>query len=209
MCTAFCTWELNEARSGNVEAIRETKRKAIEHIEFLVSLYRMQVYAGRCVLHAHPANATSWQLGVIQDLLAVPSVHGVYTDQCQFGAEVMRGSRRGSPVKKPTGFMTNSACVAQTLDARCSGRHGVCSRAQGGRHSVALGQIAKDAAKYPRRLCQAIPKGTVRHFREDNLLKDGCYGIQAPDDDEAIKADIRGQREDSVDDTRTILKDKS
>ena len=55
MCTHSSTWQaLNEARTSDVEALRKAKRKAIAHIEFMVSLYDEQYEAGRYFLHEHP-----------------------------------------------------------------------------------------------------------------------------------------------------------
>ena len=88
--------------------------------------------------------------------------------------------------------MTKSEHVADALCLRCSGHHGMCSRPGGGRHATASGQIAKDAARYPRKLCQAILRGTAKQLRADSLVKDGCFGIQVPDDDAAVEAEMRG-----------------
>ena len=132
MCTSFSTWMvLNEALTKDHATVRAAKEKAIEHINFVVSLYQMQVDGGRYFLHEHPAYATSWQLEAIKTLLAVPSVQRVVADQCQFGSQVQRGMHKGKPVKKPSGFMTNSSCVARILSVRCTGQQGLCSRQEG------------------------------------------------------------------------------
>ena len=54
------------------------------------------------------------------------------------------------------------------------------------------GRHAKDAARYPRGLCKAILHGVRNQLRVDNLLKDGCYGVQVPDDDAKVEAMIKG-----------------
>ena len=52
MCTAFCTWmALNEALRKDHAIVRAAREKAIEHINFIVSLYQMQADAGRYFLH--------------------------------------------------------------------------------------------------------------------------------------------------------------
>ena len=51
---------------------------------------------------------------------------------------------------------------------------------------------AKDAAKYPRGLCRAILKGATQQARADAILKDGCYGLQVPDDEEEIRRQVLG-----------------
>ena len=54
------------------------------------------------------------------------------------------------------------------------------------------GRIAKEAAIYPRGLCKAVLRGIRNQLKSDGLLKDGCYGIQAPDDDAEIERNLRG-----------------
>jgi hypothetical protein len=51
---------------------------------------------------------------------------------------------------------------------------------------------AKDAARYPRGLCRAILQGVTQQLRSDELLKDGCYGLQAPDDEAEIRRNVLG-----------------
>jgi hypothetical protein len=139
-CTAFSTWmALNEARSKDVAAVRRAKIRAILHIDFVIELYYDQLADGRYFLHEHPEHATSWQLTQMKNLMEAEGVIRVCGDQCQFGAEHQRGARRGDPVKKPTGFLTNSRRVAEALDVRCQGRGGACSRAKGGQHAPCAG----------------------------------------------------------------------
>ncbi len=92
----------------------------------------------------------------------------------------------------PTGFMTNSDAVAGALSQTCTGTGGLCSRREGGKHVLCSGGRAKDAAKYPPGLCRAILRGVRDQLREDGLLKDGCYGLQAPDDDQDVERNLRG-----------------
>ena len=87
---------------------------------------------------------------------------------------------------KPTGFMTNSPRVAETLERLCEGKGGLCSRPRGGQHRLCSGIHAKDAQKYPKELCRAILKGVTKQLKDDNLLKAGCFGMQVPDDDAEV-----------------------
>jgi hypothetical protein len=151
--TAFSTWMyLNAAQSKNAAAIRRAKLRVIRHIDFVIELYYDQLSGGRYFLHEHPEHATSWQLPQMKNLMEAEGVTKVGGDQCQFGAEHQRGARRGDPIKKPTGFLTNSPRVAEALSVRCRGTNGACSRPKGGRHAPCSGQHAKEAAKYPRGL---------------------------------------------------------
>ena len=189
-CRAFSTWQaLNESRAADPERLRREKIKAQIHIDFVASLYREQLEGDRFFLHEHPRWATSWRITSISELLEVPGVELVHTDQCQFGAEARRGGRKGSPVKKPTGFLTNSPALARTLARRCEGQRGSCTRPKGGSHVICEGVVARDAAVYPRELCRAVLRGITAQLREDRRLQPGCYGLQAlNDDEEAVRS---------------------
>ena len=193
MCTAFCAWQaLNAARSTDRSRMKLAYDRAVRHIEFTVELYREQHQGGRLFLHEQPQSATSWNLRCLKSLAEIPGVGRVVGDQCQFGAEVKNGKLRGSPVKKPTGFLSNSAEVLRALSRRCTGQSGECSRPRGGHHALCSGQIAKDAAIYPRGLCRAIIEGVALQMRADGIIKNGCLGMQAKDDDNEIAVNCQG-----------------
>ncbi len=192
MCTHFCTWQaLNMAKSVDKEAMEEARRAAIEHIEYVVELYEMQLDAGRYFHHEQPLWATSWQLPKVEELMKRTGVTRVRGDQGQFGSEIQSSQCKGDPIMKPTGFMTNSPMIARALNATCSGIGGWCSRSKGGWHRLCSGKHAKNAAIYPRGLCRAILKGIRDQLREDSILKDGCFGVQAPDEDAEVEKNLR------------------
>ena len=116
----------------------------------------------------------------------------VVGDPCQYGSQVMSGPTKGQPVRKPIGFMSNSPEVLRALSKKCSGRGGLCTRPGGGRHVTCSGTIAADAAIYLRKLCQAMLVGIAAQVRMDNMTKDGCFGVQVPDDDRTVELAIRG-----------------
>ena len=66
-------------------------------------------------------------------------------------------------------------------------------------------QLANDVAVYLRGLCRTMFRGVHQQLNADNLVKDGCFGIQVPDDDAEVHEDLygRGQCETGqyVDDT--------
>jgi hypothetical protein len=128
-CRAFSTWQyLNESKTEGVYAMRRAKVQAVIHVNFVAELYNEQVESGRYFLHEHPIGASSWNLPSIKQLLEMPGVAVAHADQCQYGAEVKSGRNRGQPIKKPTGFMTNSSALHNELSARCQGVAGECSR---------------------------------------------------------------------------------
>ena len=109
------------------------------HLDCCCMLYRKQMACGAHFLHEHPQGATSWSEPCIQAVLQLQGVRRVRGDQCQFG----QVSDTGNPIRKATGFMSNSECVLDILNKRCFGRHGFCSRELGGKHQDCIGRTAK------------------------------------------------------------------
>ena len=73
MCKPSCTWQyLNQIRSKDKDAMRKAYLEAVEHMRFVIQLYREQLDNGRYFLHEHPANATSWRLDFVEELLNAP-----------------------------------------------------------------------------------------------------------------------------------------
>ena len=69
MCTAFSTWQrINNKIRDPVTVAGELKR-AKQHLEFCVELYRIQAKAGRYFLHVHPAYASSWQTEIMESIM--------------------------------------------------------------------------------------------------------------------------------------------
>ena len=85
--------------------------------------------------------------------------------------------------------MINSSHIALSSEFKCVGQGGECSRPIGSRHQLCSGRHARQAAKYSPGLCQAILRGIRNQLRADGLLKDGCYGIQALDEDGELAKD--------------------
>ena len=151
-CTMFSVLQgLNLYRNGAEwrEEFEVKKQKAIKHVEFCSAIYRLQSAAGRYWVHEHPANATSWNLKTIVKLHALPGVEKVRADLCAFGLKTtVHGEERNA--KKPTCFLTNSWCVARELERRCDGSH---------KHFSLMEGRAKEAAIYPKKLCEAVCRG--------------------------------------------------
>ena len=184
MCTAFSTWQyLNWTRSRRPADMEKAYVQACVHMEFVAQLYLDQLAEDRYFLHEHPKFATSWELECMRRLRLIPGVSVVRADQCQYGAEAPRGPHKGSPVLKPTGFMSNSPEVLRELSRRCTGTNMQCSRPGGGKHTPCAGSICKDMAKYPRELCRAVLRGITAQLRADGRLQPGCYGVQMADDE--------------------------
>ena len=97
----------------------------------------------------------------------------VTCDQCMYGSS----AADGSPVKKPTTFMTNAPELARQLGDRCSGKSGRCGRREGGVHTQCRGKTARMAAIYHFKLCRAILIGFRNQLRKDGTYVDGFVGL--------------------------------
>ena len=171
MCAAFSTWQyLNRSKSKAKEAIARAFAAACVHMRFVAEMYHEQLEGNRYFLHEHPRYATSWELDCMVTLQKCYGVDTVRGDQCQYGAVASSGPEKGQPVKKPTGFMSNSVEILHALSRICSGRNGQCGRPDGGRHAQCSGQTAKDAAKHPRDLCRAVLRGLTAQLRKDGRI---------------------------------------
>ncbi len=212
MCTAWCTWQRLNAQKRDPMVVRRELVKAKLHLDFVAMLYKEHVKGGRFFLHEHPQHASSWHERAIQEVRDLPSVQVIGADQCQFGSEVLYGSGEGSPVRKPTGFMSNAAKLLERLSVRCEGRGGECSRPRGGRHAVAMGRVARGAARYPAKLCRAIIKGMTDQLRHAGIVKSGEAGLHAVTDDNEVEEVMKtaehgysGQYRDDI--TGQVLRD--
>ncbi len=192
-CRQFCTWQaLNRFKHGQSAEAKRAEIEAKLHLDFVVSLYHDQLDGGRYFVHEHPYWATSWAEAKIKELMDTPGVRRIRTDQCQFGQEIKSGKYKGQPINKPTGFMTNSECIAAAMSKTCQGRGGQCSRPGGGAHALCSGIHAQRAAVYPPGLCRALIKGIMNQLKSDNFLIEGCYGIQVPTDDAEVLQEMYG-----------------
>ena len=176
-CTNYCTWQaLNAQRHGWPAGELERRKIASDvHLAFVTELYQIQMDGGRYFLHENPESASSWERPPMARLACDPRVERVVGDQCQYGQQ----SHTGAPVRKATGWMSNSKEILRTLEKRCKGTRGECSRARGGRHETASGRVAREAAIYPFKLCRAILEGCRNQLLKDGRLSHGLYGIQS------------------------------
>ena len=128
-CTNICRWvHLFAARYGWSEEEKQKRRAAAEvHLKFVHELYSIQIRKGRYFLHEHPEGSESWKNPYILDLWNQESVDRIVGDQCQYGQH----DGDGNPVKKATGWLSNSKHILRALGRRCQGRGGACSRPGG------------------------------------------------------------------------------
>ena len=135
----------------------------------MVSLYQIQVAAGRHFLHEHPASALSWKDGHMMSLIQNPKIHVVTGDQCMYGALTITDGGEMLPCKKPTKWATSSIQMSLRLATRCDQSH---------QHQHLTGGKAAAAAYYPKGLATAILRGmrdtadAEHHDDEDDLPQD-------------------------------------
>ena len=99
--------------------------EARSHIRSCCMLYRMHIVTGRSWLHELPRSVRSWIMPWIKKLLKDHRVLRVQAHQCRFGLvlPLRDGTDAVGPAKKPTGFMSNSACIIEALNKQCGHDH--------------------------------------------------------------------------------------
>ena len=129
-------------------------KEGMQHMEFMVRLYKKQLEGGRIFLHENPAHAKSWALPCIRRMMREVGVDVVEADQCMYGLKTWGKSRAQMVLaKKPIKLMTNSRSIGGGLRKRCDGAH---------EHQPLVDGRARDAARYPPALCRAICRGVVK-----------------------------------------------
>jgi hypothetical protein len=121
-CTQYCSWQLlNAQKFGWPEGEVERRMVAADvHLAFMAELYLIQMKGGRYFLHENPEGARSWERKSMAEIASDPRVNKVVGDQCQYGQQ----SSNGNPVRKSTGWMSNSPEILKKLERRCLGRRG-------------------------------------------------------------------------------------
>jgi len=185
-CTDYCSWQvLNAQKFGWPEGEVERRMIASDvHLAFVAELYKIQMDGGRYFLHENPDGARSWSRRPMTEIVQDARVQRITGDQCQYGQE----SFKGDPVKKPTGWLSNSPEILKKLEKRCRGRRGECTRPRGGRHASASGRVAREAAVYPFQLCRTILEGCRNQLRKDGKLHDGMHGIQGLFEEDSVRS---------------------
>ena len=112
---------LNWSRMDPEKAEIEWKR-AVDHLLFAISLYRIQMEEGRLFLHEHPDGASSWSEQEVEEVLKLQGVVRSTLDMCAYNLRTT-GPEGDGLAKKTTEIMTNNADFANFLSKRCDGNH--------------------------------------------------------------------------------------
>ena len=116
-------------------------------------------------------NVTSWEGTCVRVVSDLGHVMRTVPGQCRHDAT----SVKGRPIKKPTGFMTHSACLAEGLEKTCVGKNGMPSR--GLEHQLCPGEHAKLAAIYLDELCKATSRGSIEQLKRDRMLVSNGFAL--------------------------------
>ena len=84
-CTPFSRVQFFNCNRGDPATKEENLQQAIEHVNFCIKLYRIQMKKGLYFLHEHPCGADSWELPEVQKLMEDERVLVVRSDMCAFG----------------------------------------------------------------------------------------------------------------------------
>ena len=106
-------------------------------------------------------------------VLGLSGVRRIRADQCVHGQE----SDAGNPIRKPTGFMSNSLHLLVDLNMTCLGRKGLCSRPGAGVHQPCLGKVARRAAIFSDAMCDIILSGFSAQMKADRRMRENKRGV--------------------------------
>lgn len=189
MCKAFSTLQ-NLVKNQNPEKYRETVKEGLNHLGVSMEFAEEQIKAGNYFLFEHPWGAWSWKLPCVKAVLDMEGVQVVEGHQCAFGQTVMDVDGSWQLAKKPTGWMTNSPCVAAALSRRCPNEHR--RESEHHRHaSLVGGGRASVTERYPVRLVTAV----LRALKAELTLR-GSVGVlevgETVEEDDAVSAAAKG-----------------
>ena len=160
-CTFFSSWNQSmNHRKMDPEVVEKLRKEAVRHLRFVIGLYGIQLSNGRHFLHEHPETATSWLDPAMVDLLAMPKVSCVVSDQCEYGLLTPGPGGVPMPAKKPTRWASSSPHMLKRLSKRCSKTHD---------HQQLVGGRAKACENYSPELITEILRGirdTADHEEE-------------------------------------------
>ena len=191
-CTAFS--QLMSLNRNNMDPV---KLKALEaecvlHLTWVCKLYRMQYDSGRFFLHEHPWGAHSWQLDCVDRISKLSGVYTVLGDMCRF--ELMSGF---DLVRKRSGFMTNSSCIAENLSLRCFNDDKSCPEKHHVHQHLVDGR-AKSAEDYTPQFVKAVLKGLLAEMKAVNLISAMEVGLHLDSDDIAFSSEDNAEFYDNI-----------
>ena len=120
MCTAFSRLQGLNLCKMPPDEVKRIIKYAAKNLECM-ELCRIQMDQGLYFLFELQLSASSWKSPEVHDVLKRRGVVRVEGHMCQFGMK--QSDDQGVVwIKKPTGFMTNSKCIADRLSRVCKPR---------------------------------------------------------------------------------------
>ena len=144
------------------------REKGERHLHACIRMYHKQIDAGRHFLHEHPWSTDSWYYPEVKALSEKQGVYLVKGPTCKWEmqAEDPQGLQGKGYVRKETGWLTNSAALAESLAEQCSNETGDLWH----RYVHLVGGIARGAAVYPPKLVKAGLQGLREQMAQDGHL---------------------------------------
>ena len=182
-------WSLLTNLSPSVDWEHWRETLGAKTLQLVVSICLKQHAKQRYYLVENPAGSLAWIFEhILARLLEEAAGKYVIGDQCAYGHRDLVSQK---PVKKPTGWLSNSEAILNKVGKRC--------RCAWGAHEQLLGSNrgglrSAQAARYPQALCAAICSGVKHQMEIDYALsmsfRDGQHALAAEDQqDEAMNSD--------------------
>ena len=136
-------------------------------LQWIKKVVRNRLKRGRKVIMENPWSSEIWSTLCIDKLIQEAPCDAetgerlelIRGDQCEYG---LVDAVSGIPHQKPTGFLTASAGVKETLSRRCSGLH---------QHQpLEGGQRTRRAQEWTPQLCKAMLSGLMKDMKERTVM---------------------------------------
>lgn len=144
-------------------------RQARLLLNFGIEMCEQQQQLGGKYLFEQPWTASSWKEPKVQQLLKQSNSYLVRTDQCMY----KQVDAENNPIRKRTGFLTNSKSIAIALDRQCDKTH----EHQHCVGSDSKGSRSQKAAHYPVDLVHAVLRAYAREIQWQRGQMDGTAAI--------------------------------
>ena len=169
VCGPWGPWSrLNMAKSEQTcHDILQQRDAWYPCLQWIKKVVRNRLKRGRKVIMENPWSSEIWSTLCIDKLIQEAPCDAetgerlelIRGDQCEYG---LVDAVTGIPHQKPTGFLTASAGVKETLSRRCSGLH---------QHQpLEGGQRTKRAQEWTPQLCKAMLTGLMKDMKERTVM---------------------------------------
>ena len=186
-------WSLLTNLSPEVDWEEARRTLGKKTLDLVVDVCIYQCLHGRYYLIENPAGSLAWLFeGILQKLLELANGKYVIGDQCAYG---QRDAVSQKPIRKPTGWLSNSEPILNAVGKRCKCAWGSHQQVLG---SNTKGLRSKQASTYPHALCVAICRGLKLQmeldYAADMVFRDGRYAFALEDDEEVVLSDEEDPR---------------